>query len=423
MITHREIIMKRSFQWLISSILIVGLCVGCAIDPSAIKGSTGVVPEDYGFSTKNLQQISDNFEKDVAEGVVPGAVALIARKGTIIYLGNFGMQVKENGVPMAKDSIFRIASMTKPITCAAALILYDQKKLDIIDPVSKYLPEFRNMKVGIEEGDAIKYTEPVKREMTIKDLMMHTSGLTYGVFWPSPIGAMYLKEDIHSRDQSLKTMTKKLGNIPLKFHPGTSWGYSRSTDVLGRVVEVASGQRLDKFMRQHIFDPLGMNDTGFYVQKTNLSRVAEPDGNQYWSVDSLPEMLSGGGGCVSTAKDYYRFLQMLLNNGELDGKRILKEETVHLMTQDHLNEMLEMDIPWYLPGKGYGFGFGVAVRKEEEADMRGTVGDYWWDGLFGPSFWVDPKKELIGIVMIQDIGNREHYRKTFREWVYNAVKD
>lgn len=415
--------MKRSLQCLIGCIFIVGLCVGCAIDPSNINGSTGVVPEEYGISSRKLQQISENFEKDIADGVVPGAVALIARKGTIIYLGNFGMQVKQDEVPMVKDSIFRIASMTKPMTSVAALILYDQKKLDINDPVTKYLPEFRNMKVGIEEGDSIKYTEPVKRDMTIKDLMTHTSGLTYGVFWPSPIGAMYLKEKIYSRDLSLSTMTKRLGNIPLKFHPGTSWGYSRATDVLGRVIEVASGQRLDEFMKQHIFDPLGMNDTGFYVQKESLGRVAEPDGTQYCNVDRLPKMLSGGGGCMSTANDYYRLLQMLLNKGELDGKRILKEETVDLMTQDHLKELLELDIPWYLPGKGYGFGLGVAVRKEKEAGMRGTVGDYWWDGLFGPSFWVDPKKDLIGIVMIQDVGGREHYRKTFREWVYNAVKD
>ena len=415
--------MKRSLRWMIGSVLIAGLLVGCAADSPRIKGYMGVVPEDYGLSSRGLCQISESLKRDVENNIIPGAVALIARKGKIVYFENFGMQVKEKKIPMTKESIFRIYSMTKPVTSVAALILYDNGKLDINDPVSKYLPEFRNMKVGIEEDGKVKYTEPVKRDMTIKDLMMHTSGLSYGVFISSPIRKMYLKARINSRDQPLSEMTQQLGKIPLLFHPGTKWEYSRSTDVLGRVVEMASKMRLDRFMEQYIFIPLGMKDTGFYVKEKNLNRVAEAANVELAQVSRLPAKLSGGGGLVSTTQDYYRFAQMLLNGGEFGGERLLKKETVKLMTQDHLGELSETSGAWYLPGKGYGFGLGVAVRKEKKADMDGTVGDCWWEGIAGTGFWVDPQKELVAIIMIQDPGRRLHYRKVYREWVYKAVVD
>lgn len=415
--------MEKSRRLFVGLILIAGLLAGCATGSPGIKGYMGAAPEDYGLSSRELSRISQNFQTDVKANVVPGAVALIARKGKIIYFENFGMQVKEKGISMSRDSIFRIYSMTKPVTSVAALILYDQGKLDIDDSVSKYLPEFRNMKVGIEEGGEVKYTEPVKRDITVKDLMMHTSGLSYGVFISSPIRKMYLKAGINSWDQPLSEMTKKLGKIPLLFQPGTQWEYSRSTDVLGRVVEVASGMRLDRFMETYIFQPLGMKDTGFSLKQNNRGRLAEAVGIDLLDVRRQPVKLSGGGGLVSTAEDYYRFAQMLLNGGEFGGKRILKEETVTLMTQDHLGELSEKGGAWYLPGKGYGFGLGVAVRKERNADIQGTIGGYWWEGIAGTGFWVDPEKQLVAIIMIQNPMQRLHYRKAYRDWVYKALQD
>jgi len=415
--------MKKSLRVIAGYILIAGFLFGCAADSARIKGYLGVVPEDYGLSSKALSRISQHFQTDVKANFIPGAVALIARKGKIIYFENFGMQVKEKGISMSRDSVFRIYSMTKPITSVAALILYDKGKLDIDDPVSKYLPEFRNMTVGFEEGNEIKYTEPVKRDITIKDLMMHTSGLSYGVFVSSPIRKMYLKEGVNSWDQPLSEMTKKLGKIPLLFQPGTKWEYSRSTDVLGRVVEVASGMRLDRFMETYIFRPLGMNDTGFSLKQNNRGRLAEAVGIDLLNVRRQPVKLSGGGGLVSTAQDYYRFAQMLLNGGEFEGKRILKKNTVALMTRDHLGGLSERGDAWYLPGKGYGFGLGVAVRKDKNADIQGSIGDYWWEGIAGTGFWVDPEKQMVAILMIQAPMQRLHYRKVYREWVYNALLD
>lgn len=415
--------MKESMKLIVGCLLIAGLLVGCAADSPRIKGYMDVVPEDYGLSSTKLYQISENLRKDVDNRIVPGAVALIARKGKIVYFEHAGMQIQEKHIPMSNDSIFRIYSMSKPVTSVAALILHDDRKLKINDPVSKYLPEFGNLKVAIEENGELKSTEPAKREMTIKDLLMHTSGLTYGIFGYSAVKTMYQEADIGSRDQPLSTMTKKLGSIPLAFQPGSKWEYSRSTDVLGRVIEAASGMTLDRFFEQRIFRPLGMKDTGFYVPQKNLGRVAEPDDDELMDVTRKPVKLSGGGGLVSTAEDYYRFAQMLLNGGVLEGRRLLKEDTVKLMTQDHLGSLSETTDVWYLPGKGYGFGLGVAVRKQKEAGMEGTVGDYWWEGIAGTGFWVDPEKELVAIIMIQEPGRRMHYRKVYREWVYNALED
>jgi len=420
---NKEKGMKKRLKRYAVCILLIGLMSGCSAHSGRIPGYMGVVPEDYGVSSGKLSQISEAFQKDIDNDMVPGAVALIARRGKIVYLKTFGMQDTGKKTPMAEDSIFRIASMTKPVTSVAALILHEQGKLHIDDPVSKYLPEFRNMKVGIEERGDIVRTEPLKREMTIKDLLMHTSGLSYGIFVSSPIRKMYLKKGIHSRDQSLSEMTKKLGTIPLLFQPGTKWEYSRSSDVLGRVIEKASGMRLDRFMKQSLFDPLDMKDTGFYVKKKDLGRVAEATDMDLWAVNTLPKKLSGGGGLVSTTRDYYRFAQMLLNGGEFEGRRILKQETVSLMTRDHLGELAGKSDSFYLPGKGYGFGLGVAVRTKRKAEMEGTVGDYWWEGITGTGFWVDPKKELVAIIMIQDPQARLYYRKEYRKRVYNALKN
>ncbi|MBW2181312.1 MAG: beta-lactamase family protein [Deltaproteobacteria bacterium] len=413
--------MKKLFSIFIGCFLLVGLLAGCAMDSPRIKGYKDVVPEDYGLSSKKLYQLSENLQTDVSNEIIPGAVALIARKGKIVYFENFGMQVKAKGIPMARNSIFRIYSMTKPIVGVAILLLHEKGKLDISDPVSKYLPEFRNMKVGIIEDGKIKDTVPVQREITIKDLLMHTSGLTYGVFGSSPIKDMYLDAEIDSRNQTLKVMTKRLGRIPLMFQPGIRWEYSRSFEVLGRLVEVVSGMTLDRFLESHIFRPLGMQDTGFYVKKMNLERIAEHAENELMDVTRRPVKLAGGGGLVSTAEDYYRFVKMLLNNGALNNSRFLKEQTAKLITTDHMEKLPEWNDPKYLPGKGYGFGLSVAVRIKKSGWKEGTIGDFWWGGAAGTYFWVDPENELIAILMIQSPERRMYYRPRFREWVYNAV--
>jgi CubicO group peptidase (beta-lactamase class C family) len=399
------------------------LLAGCAIDSPRVKGYKGVVPEDYGLSSKKLSQISENLQTDVSNAIIPGAVALIARKGKIVYFESFGMQVKSKNIPMARNSIFRIYSMTKPIVGVAILVLHEKGKLDISDPVSKYLPELSNMKVGVVEDSRIIKTVPVHRDIIIKDLLMHTSGLTYGVFGSSPIKDMYLDAEIDSRDQLLNVMTKRLGKIPLVFQPGTKWEYSRSFEVLGRLIEVVSGMTLDRFLEEHIFRPLNMKDTGFYVKKVNIGRIAEPAENELIDVTRRPIKLAGGGGLVSTAEDYYQFLKMLWGEGSFNENIFLKKETVRLMTTDHMEKLPERSDPWYLPGKGYGFVLSVAVRTKKSGWKEGTIGDFWWGGAAGTYFWVDPKKELIAILMIQSPERRMYYRPRFRKWVYNTLKN
>jgi CubicO group peptidase (beta-lactamase class C family) len=362
-------------------------------------------PEDVGFSSQRLERTRGVLKANVDDKRLPGAVLLIVRNGRVAFYDSVGYQDRASQTPMKKGSIFRIASMSKPITTVAAMILAEENKLDVAAPVAQYLPEFRDVKVGAE-GVA------PKRAMTIQDLMRHTSGLTYGIFGNSNVDQMYRKADIFNA-KSLDAMVKAVAALPLLHQPGEFWEYSVSTDVLGRVVEVASGMDLDSFVRERVTGPLKMNDTGFWVQPAAVSRLAKPDGEPnagFADATQKPAVFSGGGGMLSTALDYARFCQMLLNGGELDGVRLLAPKTIALMTSDQLPATTERHTPVALtlgafgpvPEMGTSFGLGFAVRVDAGRNpLPGSPGDFSWGGITGTLFWVDPQSKLVAVLMAQ----------------------
>jgi CubicO group peptidase (beta-lactamase class C family) len=362
-------------------------------------------PEDAGFSSKRLETAHSVFKTDVEAKRNPGSVLLIARNGKIAFYDAVGYQDRAAQTPMKKDSIFRIASMSKPITTVAAMILAEEGKIDVNAPVAQYLPEFKDVKVGPEGA-------PPKRPMTIQDLMRHTSGLTYGLFGNSPVDQMYRKAPIFTAP-SLQEMVKTIASMPLLHQPGDFWEYSVGVDVLGRVVEVTSGMDLDSFVRERITTPLKMPDTGFWVKEASVSRLAKPDGApnaQFEDATRKPNIFSGGGGMLSTAGDYARFSQMLLNGGELEGVRILSPKTIALMTSDQLASNVERHTPVAaaigpfgpVPEMGTSFGLGFAIRVDPGRNpLPGSVGDFSWGGITGTLFWVDPQTKLVAVFMTQ----------------------
>jgi CubicO group peptidase (beta-lactamase class C family) len=380
--------------------------------------ATTVAPESAGFSSVRLAAIAAAVQEGVDKHEIPGAVVLLARRGRIGYLRSFGSRDPASGAPMTDDAIFRIASMTKPVTTAAAMILVDEGRLDIDAPVSRYLPAFKDLMVGVEtkdaSGNASLALEPALREMTVRDLMRHTSGLTYGFIGKSLVKDRYNAANLTDPGQSNADLAAKLARLPLQSQPGTVWQYSMSADVLGRVVEVVSGMELDAFFARRIFAPLRMSDTGFWVgDPAKRARIVgapvEPSTGKPIALPdvTVPSWQSGGGGLVSTARDYARFCQMLLNGGELDGVRILSRRAVDAMTRDQLpagiptlsSRIPAMDVRQEV---GNGFGLGVMVRTAEGLDaVRGSVGAYTWSGGLGTYFWVDPRQELVGIILFQ----------------------
>ncbi len=385
-------------------------------------------PEDIGLSTAGLARLGRVMQGEVERGLVPGAVALIARRGQLAYFESFGRRDPASGAPMATDSIFRIYSMTKPIVSVAAMMLWEEGRFLLSDPIAKYLPEMGNVRVAVAQGADIGQVD-AERPITIQDLLRHTSGLTYEFRGNGPVHKMYTAARIYSRDQTNADQVAALSKLPLLHQPGTKWEYSRSTDVVGRLIEVLSGFSLGQFLQQQLFAPLGMVDTAFHVPVPLQARLAEAfakdpettSGVQLINVKSAPKFESGGGGLVSTAADYARFLQMLLNLGRLDGVRYLSRKTIELMTADHLGPITGAP-DLLLPG--YGFGLGVAVRLQPGiAPVPGSVGQYFWGGLAGTTFWVDPAEQLFAILMIQAPGQRDYFRTLFRDLVYAAFDD
>jgi CubicO group peptidase (beta-lactamase class C family) len=385
-------------------------------------------PEEVGLSSMRLARLGRVLRDEIERGRLPGAVALIARRGRVGFFDSFGQRDAASGAPMPKDAIFRIYSMTKPITSVAAMMLWEEGRFLLGDPIAKYLPELSNLDVAMERGTEIERV-PVERAVTIHDLLRHTSGLTYEFRGAGPVQKMYMSAKVYRRAQSSADQVATLGKMPLLHQPGTRWEYGRSTDVVGRLVEVLSGQNLGVFFEQHILAPLGMLDTGFHVPQRHQSRLAEafardPDSGaavQLLEVRGAPEFESGGGGLVSTASDYARFLQMLLDGGTLDGRRLLSRKTIELMTADHLGPMT--GAPDLLP-PGHGFGLGFAVRLHAGvAPMPGSIGQYFWGGLAGTSFWVDPAEQMFALLLIQAPGQRDYYRTLFRDLVYAAIDD
>jgi CubicO group peptidase (beta-lactamase class C family) len=418
---HREIRLATFFVALFALVL-----AGCAtgLQPA---GS----PESVGFSSARLKEMSLAFQAGVDKKEIPGAVVLVARQGRIAYFEAFGFRDRETGAPMTHDAIFRIASMTKPVTSVAIMMLADEGRLRISDPVSRHLPQFKDLKVGVERKDASGKIELAmeapSREMTIQDLLRHTSGLTYGFFGKSQVKDRYNAAKALDGGQTNAEMAAKLSKLPLQAQPGSTWDYSMSTDVLGRIIEVASGIELERFFEERIFKPLNMNDTGFWVSDpAKRGRIAEAYDPAKDKRAALPDKTtktwqSGGGALVSTAMDYARFCQMLLNGGVLDGKRILSPKTVAYMASDHLDASIAPG-PLYLPGAGFGFGLGFAVRRDAGvASVSGSVGEFNWGGAGGTYFWIDPKEDLFVVFSMQSPKQRTYYRPLLKNMVYGAV--
>ena len=392
-------------------------------------------PETVGMSSARLARIGEVLRADIERGRIPGAVLAIARKGKIVYFEAFGYRDKAAGVPMTTDTIFSIASMTKPLATVGALQLYEQGRVLIDDPVSKYLPQFANMQVARMDPaeQAILDTAPAARQITIQDLMRHTSGIIYGGRGSTAVHKLYpASGSAVAASMTSAEFLDKLGSLPLMYQPGTVWEYGFSTEVLGLVVESITNQTLGKYLQESLFKPLGMSDTGFMVPADKVNRYAkalpnDPDTGKPQSVmdSTKPTKFECGGGCaVSTAGDYLRFAQMLLNQGKLDGERILGRKTVEFMTADQLGPGVKNLIGNADPTRAdYGFGLGLAVRRTEGGvRVMGSVGDFSWPGAYGTNWWADPKEELAVVFMAHSPGPiRWHYRQLINALVLQAL--
>ncbi len=372
------------------------------------------------FSREKLERVGDYVRNEIATGKIPGAIILIQQHGQPVYSENFGLRDVATGQPMTADTIFRLYSMSKPVTSVAAMMLVDDGKLSLSDPVSKYIPDFANIKVGVEKHDEHGKTtlvlEPLKRPITVEDLLRHTSGLTYGFYGDSPVRKLYANADLFNGDFDNAEFATKIAGLPLAEQPATLWDYGHSTDVLGRVIEVASGQSLFMFEKQRLLDPLGMADTAFHVTdqaKRPLIAQPMPDDNFINPVIEIRDPMqprraeSGGAGMVATTGDYARFAQMLLNGGTFDGKRYLKPETVASMTSDHIGPETKIARDYfYFPGANSGFGLGFAVRTAEPPDEPWPIGEYRWDGVAGTFFFIDPRDDMFVLFMVQTPSQR-----------------
>jgi CubicO group peptidase (beta-lactamase class C family) len=427
--------------WLFLGVLFISVCVTSA---ALAQGLPTTVPEAVGLSSERLSQIDTVLEADIKEGKIEGAVALVTRKGKIAYYKCFGMRNKEKGLPMEKDAIFRIHSMTKSVIGAAVMILLEEGKVVLSEPVAKYMPSFKDIQVvgdiqkkevttkdkaGKEVKkvvDVVASTRKPKNVMTIQDLLRHTAGLSYWFWPPAAIRDMYLEAGLRGFEGTVAEMCDELAKIPLIADPGTKYHYSMSYDVLGRVIEVASGMPLDKFLEERIFKPLEMNDSGFYVKNSDVDRLVymDPKDTFYTDPTKPPIYIGGGGGMVSTTMDFTRFAQMLLNGGQLGGNRLLGPRTVAYMTSDHLGPMGNRDDALYIPTRGYGQGFGFYVRVDAgHAYFLGNVGEYFKGGAGGTVFWVDPKEDLVGVFMVTAPNYRVHYRFLIKTLIYQAIMD
>ncbi len=395
-----------------------------------------VQPNDVGLSTERLERITAAMKADVGAGRLPGAIGLVARRGSIAYFETVGQSDIEQGRAMTPDTLFRIYSMSKPITSVALMMLHEEGKFRLTDRVDRYIPELRDLPVA--EENVFYPADPeninrlmARRPMTVQDLMRHTSGMAYGFNGDTAVDRLYRQHKVIDWDSPLTTMIDRLAKLPLLYHPGEKWHYSIAVDVQSRLVEVLSEMKFDRYLRERIFEPLGMVDTAFYAPKEKHDRfaqiygledgklsVSEPDQSDRFKAP--PAWHSGGGGLVSSAMDYFRFCQMLLNGGELDGERLLSRKTVELMTRDHLAHA----DPDRARTTGYGFGLNFAVHVDPSVSgSAASVGEYNWGGAAGTKFWIDPAEELIGIYMIQIRPGGGAFGQTFKELAYQAIAD
>jgi CubicO group peptidase (beta-lactamase class C family) len=415
---------------------LVGIVLYTAI--ARAQGLPTAKPEEVGLSSERLQRVSSALRSEIEAGKIPGAVALVARRGRVVYFESLGLRDKASGDPMSRDAIFRLYSMTKPLTSVAAMMLMEEGRFLLTEPISKFLPQLAKREVSVQQFDPATgkggyMVVAAEREITIQDLLRHTSGIVYGAFTPNArIKEIYEKDGVGWADVTPAEQLERLSRVPLAHQPGTTWEYSLSTDVLGRVIEKVSGVTLGRFFEERIFGPLKMTDSAFVVPKDKVRRLAQPlavepstgEPIKLLDVTLPPKNDAGGAGCASTTADYARFLQMLLNGGQLDGTRLLSPTTVAFMTSDHLGTMKV--VPLSSVGTGYGFGLGFAVRTEPGiAGVSGSVGEYRWGGAAGTAFWVDPREQMISVLMTQGAPGpaRSYTNALFRQMVRQAVVD
>ena len=429
----------RSRVMAIPAIAVFAFSISFAVDARApsVNPLTKGTAEQVGMSSARLAKITQVLNKEIADKKLPGAVVMVARRGKIVYQNTFGVQSPDGTKPMGFDTIFRIYSMTKPLMSVGLMMLYEEGKLLLTDPVSKFLPAFKDMKVATATGEVA-----VERQMTIQDLLRHTAGLPYGEITKNEkvkealIQAGIVKKDkeFDSRDMTGPEQVERLAKVPLIHQPGTTWEYSLAVDVQGRVIEAVTGKRAGDYLDERIFRPLKMVDTGFWVPEAKTGRLANAfakdpaSGNSYPLIDvsKQPGNDSGGAGGVSTANDYLRFAQMLLNGGVLDSARIISPSTVKLMASDHLAGVAsnpQMPGELLLGSKGYTFGLGFTVRMADGlAGVPGSAGEFMWAGYAGTYFWVDPVEEIVAVYMTQAPSPiRASYRKLIKQLVYQAI--
>lgn len=432
--------MKRLLAYSLIATITFSLTVGTALSQNKASGLPTAKPEELGMSSERLARIRTGMQRYVDKGLVPGVVTMVARRGKVVHLEAVGSRDVENKQPMTTDTIFRIASMTKPIASVALMMLYEEGHFLLNDPIAKFLPEFTNMKVAVPSGEDRVGTPyklvPAARPITFKHVLTHTAGFANSYRGITQPEFARVVQQARKPGDTVGDAVKRLATLPLNFHPGDAWEYSSATDVVGRLVEVISGMTLDEFQQKRIFAPLKMTDTHFYLPQSKLDRFAavyQPDaqnGNKIKLLEAPTKdsryvkephvYFSGAGGLVSTAADYVRFHQMMLNGGELDGVRILGRKTVELMTANAIG-----DLPVWLSGPGYGFGLGYSVVKDVgQAAIPSSVGQYGWGGAFCTYFWVDPQEEMIGIMMTQVIPYTHiNIRQEFQVLANQAIVD
>jgi len=385
-------------------------------------------PESIGLFAPALQRMSDVLRREIDNGTIPGATIMVARRGQIGWFDALGKQSPSQGAAMTQDTIFRIFSMTKPVVSVGVMMLLEEGHFLLDEPIAKFISEFANQKVGVENDGRLDLV-PLKRPITIQDLLRHTSGITYEHTGNALVQQLYQQSRVRSRKLSNAEHATLVASLPLICQPGAEWNYSRSTDILGRLIEIVSGKTLGAFLKERIFIPLQMTETGFHTGAENAARLAEPFSTDPWTGEKVqlfnmlekPVMESGGGGLVSTTMDYARFCQMLLNAGTLDGSRIIGRKTLELMACDHLDAGVKIQGTLTQPGHSFGLGFGVRTQQGI-APFMGSVGQFFWSGMGGTFFWIDPKEDLFAVFKSQGPGQRVYTRTLVRNMVYAALE-
>jgi CubicO group peptidase (beta-lactamase class C family) len=421
-----------------SRIQTTALAAVLACTPALADTFPQSAPEKVGLSSERLQRIAPLLKADVEKGRIPGAVVAIARKGKLAYFETVGFLDAAHKVAMPRDAIFSLASMSKPMTSIAIMMLIEEGRLFLSDPVAKYLPAMADMKVGVvktdAQGKAVVETEPAKRQPTIQDLLRHTSGLTYGGRGETPVHKLWpAGSAVAAVNYTGPELIAHIGKLPMLYQPGTVWDYSLSVDVLGLVVETITGQSLGAFLQERVWGPLGMVDTSFAIPDNKKGRYALAFPNDPLTGKAQTVLHAGkpikfdcGGACAAgTAIDYLRFAQMLVNGGVLDGKRIVSRVMLEMMTSDQLGPEVRARTTSTVLNEGYTFGLGFAIREETgQSSIAGSKGDYTWGGAYGTYFWVDPNEELVAVFMSAAPGEiRVHYRSLIRSLVLQAIAD